>query len=160
MLVALSRTTRPLTGSEIAKLVRRGTRPGVQRALHRLVAHGLVNSQEAGRAILYVLNRDHLAFPAVESLAEMRSEFLRRMREAIAGWDVQPVHVALFGSAARGDGDVEADIDVLIVRPAEIEDIYGNPEKAKKELGWQYDMSIENIIEVLLKEEVDNFNKK
>jgi GDPmannose 4,6-dehydratase len=47
-----------------------------------------------------------------------------------------------------------------LYRPAEIEDIYGNPEKAKKELGWQYDMSIENIIEVLLKEEIDNFNKK
>ena len=52
----------------------------------------------------------------------MRAEFLRRMREAIAGWAVQPVHVALFGSAARGDGDVEADIDVLIVRPEEIEE--------------------------------------
>jgi len=47
-----------------------------------------------------------------------------------------------------------------LYRPAEIEDIYGNPEKAKKELGWQYDMTIENIIEVLLKEEIDNFNKK
>jgi len=46
-----------------------------------------------------------------------------------------------------------------LYRPAEIEDIYGNPEKAKKELGWQYDMSIENIIDVLLKEEIDNYNK-
>lgn len=51
-------------------------------------------------------------------------------------------------------------ISEALYRPAEIEDIYGNPEKAKKELGWQYDMSIEDIIEVLLKEEIDNFNKK
>jgi len=46
-----------------------------------------------------------------------------------------------------------------LYRPAEIENIYGNPEKAKKELGWQYDMTIENIIDVLLKEEIDNYNK-
>ena len=46
-----------------------------------------------------------------------------------------------------------------LYRPAEIENIYGNPEKAKKELGWKYDMSIENIIDVLLKEEIANYNK-
>ncbi len=46
-----------------------------------------------------------------------------------------------------------------LYRPAEIGNIYGNPEKAKKELGWEYDMSIENIIDVLLKEEIDNYNK-
>ena len=45
-----------------------------------------------------------------------------------------------------------------LYRPAEIEDIYGNPEKAKRELGWKYDMTIENIIDVLLKEEADNYN--
>jgi GDPmannose 4,6-dehydratase len=45
-----------------------------------------------------------------------------------------------------------------LYRPAEIENIYGNPEKAKKELGWQYDMSIENIIDILLKEESNNYH--
>ena len=51
-------------------------------------------------------------------------------------------------------------VSEALYRPAEIEDIYGNPEKAKKELGWKYDMSIKNIIDILLKEELDNFNKK
>src|SRR6185436_5235247 len=50
-------------------------------------------------------------------------------------------------------------ISQALYRPAEIENIYGNPEKAKKELGWQYDMTIENIIDALLKEEIDNYNK-
>jgi GDPmannose 4,6-dehydratase len=45
-----------------------------------------------------------------------------------------------------------------LFRPAEIENIYGNPEKAKKELGWEYNMSIENVIDVLLKEENDNYH--
>lgn len=46
-----------------------------------------------------------------------------------------------------------------LYRPAEIEDIYGSPEKAKRELNWQYNMSVEDIIDVLLKEEIDNYNK-
>jgi len=49
-------------------------------------------------------------------------------------------------------------ISQKLYRPAEIENIYGNPEKAKKELGWQYDMSIEKIIDVLVKEEIDNYD--
>jgi len=51
-------------------------------------------------------------------------------------------------------------ISERLYRPAEIEDIYGNPAKAKIELGWQYDMSIEDIIDVLLNEEINNFNKE
>lgn len=46
-----------------------------------------------------------------------------------------------------------------LYRPAEIVNIYGNPEKAKKELGWRYEMTIEDIIELLLKEEIDNYHK-
>ena len=47
-----------------------------------------------------------------------------------------------------------------LYRPVDIMDIYGNPEKVKKELGWQYDMTIENIVDVLLEEEIENFNVK
>lgn len=47
-----------------------------------------------------------------------------------------------------------------LYRPAEIEDIYGNPEKAKKDLDWKYDMTIENIIDILLKEEIDNYTNQ
>jgi GDPmannose 4,6-dehydratase len=46
-----------------------------------------------------------------------------------------------------------------LYRPAEIVNIYGNPEKAKKELGWRYEMTIEDIIDLLLKEEIDNYHK-
>ena len=46
-----------------------------------------------------------------------------------------------------------------LYRPAEIEDIYGSPKKAKEELNWQYNMSIEDIIDVLLKEEMENLKR-
>lgn len=40
-----------------------------------------------------------------------------------------------------------------LYRPADIEDIYGNPDKAKSELGWRYDLGIEELLDKLLSEE-------
>jgi predicted nucleotidyltransferase len=121
VLVLLAGTSRPLTGREIARLLGRPSHSGVIAALDRLVVQGLVQREEAGRAFLFTLNRDHLAAPAVELLADLRSELLRRIREAIGGWTVQPEHLSLFGSAARGEGDTESDIDLFVVRGKAIE---------------------------------------
>jgi predicted nucleotidyltransferase len=120
VLVTLARTRRPLTGREVAKLVRRGTQPSVQRALNHLVNHGLVDSQEAGPAVLYTLNREHLAYPAVEVLATMRNELVERLRKTIVAWKIKPVHASIFGSTARADGDTTSDIDLFVVRPGEV----------------------------------------
>lgn len=117
VLNVLAGTNRPLTGREIARLLGRKSHEGVLEVLNRLAAHGLVDRQEAGRALLYTLNRDHLAAPAVDVLAGMRGELLNRLREVADGWDIKPVHVSLFGSAARGEGNTESDIDLFVVRP-------------------------------------------
>lgn len=66
---------------------------------------------------LYSLNREHLAAPAVQALMALRDELVRRLAEEIASWSVPVVHASLFGSAARGDGDVTCDIDLFVVRP-------------------------------------------
>lgn len=118
----LAGTTHPLTGREIARLAEHGSQRGIALALNRLVEQGLVLRQEAGSSALYALNRSHLASPAVEILAGLRSEFQRRLRDAIGAWNIQPVHASLFGSAARGDGDTTSDIDLLIVRRKAIEE--------------------------------------
>lgn len=117
VLSVLAGTTRPLTGREIARLLGRSSHSGVLDALKRLAEHGVVDREEAGRALLFTLNREHLAAPAVEVLAGMRGELLTRLRDAVASWEVAPVHVSMFGSAARGEGDVSSDIDLFIVRP-------------------------------------------
>ena len=122
VLVALAGTTKPLTGRQVAQLVRRGSQKGVSVALDRLVKHGLVLREEAGRAYLHRLNRDHVAAAAVEALAAMRSEFLGRLRERIGQWVVAPSHASLFGSAARADGDTDSDIDLLVVRPDAVDE--------------------------------------
>ncbi|HEX2755892.1 MAG TPA: nucleotidyltransferase domain-containing protein, partial [Candidatus Limnocylindrales bacterium] len=71
-------------------------------------------------ATLYVANRSHLAWPMLEALVGLRSGLLGRIREVVAGWEVAPLHVSLFGSAARRDGGAESDIDMLIVRPDDV----------------------------------------
>ena len=99
------RTTRPLTGREVARLVRTGSQPTVNAALRRLTEEGILRAQEAGNAYLHTFNREHLAAPAIELLAGIRTELERRLRAEIADWEIAPAHASVFGSAARGDGD-------------------------------------------------------
>ncbi len=116
VLVALSGTTHPLTGRGVARLVQRRSVAGVADALDRLVHQGLVVRQDAPPAALYTLNRKHVAAPVVESMADIRTRFLTRLRDLFATWDQPPVHASLFGSAARSDGGLESDIDLFLVR--------------------------------------------
>lgn len=120
-LTVLAGTTRPLTGREIARLLGRPSHSGVLDALNRLVEHGLVDREEAGRAFLFTLNREHLAAPAVDVLAGLRSELLDRLGDTVGSWDIEPVHVSLFGSAARGEGNTQSDIDLFVVRPEKVD---------------------------------------
>lgn len=121
-LVVLARSSGSMTGRQVAGLVQSGSQPAINQALNRLLAQGVVLRESAGRAYLYRLNREHLAFPAVEALASMRGLLLERLRSALAAWTAAgpaaaPVHCSLFGSAARGDGDSTSDIDLFLVRP-------------------------------------------
>ncbi len=118
----LAGTTRLLTGREITLLTGRTSHSGVMAVLSRLVEHGLADRVELNRASLFALNRDHLAAPAVELLMGMREELLERIRHELDSWRIAPVHVSLFGSTARGDGDTQSDIDLFVVRPNEVDD--------------------------------------
>jgi hypothetical protein len=118
VLVALAGVDAELTGREVHRLANRGSEHGVRKALDRLVEEGVVSRRPAGSAKLYKLNREHLAAPAIEALAGMRRELLRRMREAVAAWRVPAVGVIVFGSFARGEATRESDIDMLVIRPS------------------------------------------
>lgn len=122
VLEVLATTTRRLSGREVHRLAGTGSVRGIQLVLARLVAQGLVDAEEHTGAILYAANRAHLAWPAVEHLAGLRSELFARIRDAAAGWPLQPLHVSVFGSAARRDGDASSDIDLLVVAPDDVPD--------------------------------------
>ncbi|MHB2022681.1 MAG: nucleotidyltransferase domain-containing protein [Mycobacteriales bacterium] len=95
-----------------------GSEAGVRKVLGRLVEQGLVHVSEAGASLLYVANRDHVAWPAAEWLATLRRLLFDRIAAAITGWEIKPMHASVFGSTARGDGDTRSDIDLFVIRPA------------------------------------------
>ncbi|MEV8376966.1 hypothetical protein AB0P21_29760 [Kribbella sp. NPDC056861] len=81
-----------------------------------MAATGLVIATEVGSSIQYSLNRDHLAAGAVIELTDLRQALVRRLQDVIeTGWSVRAVHASLFGAAARGDGDLESVVDLLLI---------------------------------------------
>jgi hypothetical protein len=48
-------------------------------------------------------------------LAGLRLELWSRFRRTLGSWNPKPAYGCVFGSAARGDGDAESDIDLLLV---------------------------------------------
>lgn len=111
VLSALSSSTAPLTLSRVHRLGGRGSLQGVRRVLLRLVDTGLVLEVPGG----FVLNREHLAAPAIEQLTLLHGELHRRIREALQTWRGTFQLVGLYGSAARRDGGDDSDVDVLLI---------------------------------------------
>jgi predicted nucleotidyltransferase len=121
VLTVLARSDAGLTGRGVATLAE-GSVAGVAKVLEALVSGGLVHRADAGSAGLFTLNRAHLAAPAVEVLAGMRNELFARLRGAVVEFTTPPVSAVVFGSAARGDGSDDSDVDLLLVRPPGVED--------------------------------------
>lgn len=120
VLAVLLRTHAPLTGQRVADLAgRSGTQ--VREVLGRLVEHGLVLSERHGQSVSYSLNREHVLVPALEVIQEALPTVLDRVRSAVEAWATPAAGVMVFGSAARGEAGPESDIDLLLVRPDDVE---------------------------------------
>ncbi|MGH8907153.1 MAG: nucleotidyltransferase domain-containing protein [Egibacteraceae bacterium] len=119
VLTALARATEQLSGREVARRAGVSQR-GAALVLHDLEAHGLVRAHETRSAVYYWLVREHIAADLVLALADLPATLRSFVRERVAGWATPPLSVVLFGSTARGDGDVDSDIDLLVIRPPHI----------------------------------------
>ena len=115
VLVALAATTAPTSLAEVHRRAGRGSKSGVREVLLRMIDVGLVDDVPGG----FVLNREHVAAPAVAMLADLHGELVRRIRSTVDDWGGEVSLVGLFGSAARRDGDSSSDIDLLLVSDAE-----------------------------------------
>lgn len=117
VLAVLARTSLPLTGRKVHQLAAGGSESGTRRVLNRLASTGLVTANEVGASVQYTLNREHLAAPAVLELTTLRPRLFDRIRQAIEQWTAElvPTHASVFGSTARGDGDLHSDVDLLLV---------------------------------------------
>jgi predicted nucleotidyltransferase len=116
VLAALARADTELSGRELARRIGRGSPEGIRRAADRLVAQGTLVRHSAGTAHLYRLNRDHLAAPYIEGLANLRVQLIERLRGRIGDWEQPPRVALLFGSVARGEATAASDLDLLIIR--------------------------------------------
>jgi predicted nucleotidyltransferase len=123
ILIALDNAGKPLTVSEVAVTSTRGSEIGIRKAIGRLVTQGIVTVAEIGRTRVYSLNRNHVAAGIVTELTQLRSETWRRVSRQLEKWEVSPLYASVFGSAARGDGDSESDIDLLLIRPSTLAEI-------------------------------------
>ena len=115
VLAVLARAGKPLTAGEVAAQTPRGSEIGVRKCLARLVEQGIVRATEMGRNRVHELNREHLGAPVAGLLAGLRLELWNRFRRTLGTWNPKPVYGCVFGSAARGDGDAQSDIDLLLV---------------------------------------------
>lgn len=113
-----------LIGAETSFSIRKAARiadisvPQAMRVLNHLSDRGLVLVEQAGRSRMCRFNRGHLASNAVVELITLRTRIIHAIGDEILTWSLKPMHASLFGSAARKDGSVDSDLDVLIVRAA------------------------------------------
>lgn len=122
VLLELASSDVAFTGRQLHRVMDRHSQTGVNRVLNRLVHEGIVARTTAGSARTYTLNRDHLQADAIIELARARERLVDRLSETMRHWSDQPHFAALYGSAARGEHSTDSDIDVFVVRPAEIDD--------------------------------------
>lgn len=102
------------TGRQVARLA--GMSPArTAEILAEFVRHGVVTVESAGPSQLCRLNQDHLLAGPLVALVTTRQSLLVELTGALGSWPVRPLHASLFGSAARGDGAVDSDLDVLVV---------------------------------------------
>ncbi len=106
-----------LTGRGLASLI--GTSPfKINQVLRQLEAQGVVQSSVVGRAHLYRLNVTHILVTTfIVPLLEQERGFFQRLGEGIISRldPHPPLSVILYGSVARGEGDPNSDLDLLLL---------------------------------------------
>ena len=121
VLAVLARTTEPLSGRQVTALTNgTASQNRVNEILGALADNGIVLREHRPPAKLYRLNRDHVAAAGITALVQQWDVLLQRMRDEIADWAEPPLAACLFGSAARGEADVDSDLDVLLIPVARV----------------------------------------
>jgi predicted nucleotidyltransferase len=114
LLTTLARLTDTCTGRSLAAQAGVPTAT-TARILADLIEAGVVTATPAGRATLYALNREHLTAKAITELAGLRFDLVNDIKSQLKRWHPPAIAGWLFGSTARGDGDRQSDIDLLLV---------------------------------------------
>jgi predicted nucleotidyltransferase len=92
------------------------------RVLPWLVELGVVERREVPPSALFTLVRENVASRLVLALADAHHVVLGELGQRAAAMSPSPVSLIVFGSFARGVADAASDLDLLVVRPAEVDD--------------------------------------
>lgn len=123
VLAHLALTHAAFTPGQLKRLLPKASVEGVRKVLNRLTKHGVVTATRVGNAaVIYELNREHLAAEAIIDLANQAKTLRQRIEALLADWTEPPVYAAMFGSWARGAADTDSDVDLFLVRPNDAED--------------------------------------
>ncbi|MBX9472344.1 nucleotidyltransferase domain-containing protein [Microcella sp.] len=115
VLSVLARSDSEHTVADLRRIIDSRSSEGIRRALHRLVAQGVVLNRHVGRSIAYRLNVDHLAANAIVELSAIPSTLRTRITHALEESPDPPLFAAMFGSAARGSMTEHSDIDIALI---------------------------------------------
>lgn len=121
VLAVLAETTAELNLRTIAQLAGI-SQAQASRLLPDLVALGVVERREVPPSSLFRLVPEHVAAQALLALARSTDTVLDEMGRLAAALPHPPVSVIVFGSFARREAETDSDIDVVVVRPAEIDE--------------------------------------
>jgi predicted nucleotidyltransferase len=87
-----------------------------------LVTLGVVERQELPPASLFRLVPENVASRALLALARSTDTVLNELGLLTRALPRPPISVIVFGSFARREADTDSDIDILVVRPTEVEE--------------------------------------
>jgi predicted nucleotidyltransferase len=119
VLAVLVETTAELNLRTIAQLAG-VSEAQASRVLPALVELGVVERREVPPASLFRLVPEHVAAPPLLALARSTDTALAEIGRMVGGFAHPPVSVIVFGSFARREAGLDSDIDVLVVRPADV----------------------------------------
>jgi hypothetical protein len=121
VLSVLAETTADLNMRTIARLADVSLAQA-SRVLARLVDLGVVERHDVPPSSLFRLVRQHVAVGPLLALASGRDALIGEMGRIALGLPVAPMSAIVFGSFARGEADIESDVDTVLVRPSGVDE--------------------------------------
>jgi len=121
VLAVLAETTAELNLRTIADLSG-VSQAQVSRVLPVLVRLGVLERREVPPASLFRFVPEHVASRAIMALARSADTVAAELGQLVTTLPVAPASVVVFGSFARREADAESDIDVLVVRPRDVDE--------------------------------------
>lgn len=162
VLAVLTETTAELNLRTIAELAG-VSQAQASRVLPGLVELGMVERQEVPPSSLFRLVPEHVASRSLLALSRAADMVFDEIGRLAGALPHPPESVIVFGSFARRDAGPASDIDIVVVRPDEIDE--DDEDWARSVDRWRHDVSrltgnVVEVLEVSAREIAERFNSR